>query len=193
MEDYLDPTETTFLTYVVESIFDMAASGVEFCKPCTLLLKEMGMHHPHVRAEMRRLFNNFATIFDNITNSGTYTGDYDEAFLLEQKNTRRRKGYSRFIAELVILEELPPGLHGQLLDFIAISLQKCSTSEENIERCTAYAECFKLLARTPTCPGGDWQSILLSFAKLPNTELPPGLKPQAKYALLDLVEFLNLK
>jgi hypothetical protein len=142
---------------------------------------------------MLRLFNNFTSIFDTITNSGTYSGDHDEAFLREQKEIRRRKGYSRFIAELVILEELPPGVHGKLLEFITSSLQKYSTSEEHVERCTAYAECLNLLVRTPTCPGGEWQSVLVAFAKLKNEELPPGLKPQAKYALLNIVEFLHLK
>ena len=191
LTQFLDPDDTSVLTDFVNSVFETAAMSGPLCKICTKLLHELGNEYPHVRIEMLRLFEDFSAIFDNIKNPCVYTGDHDEDFLREQKQIRRRKGYSRFIAELVNLKELPSESYISLLKFIAESLSKHSTEEKYTEQCTAYAECLKLLFQTPIRPSGEWFGILTGFTSMKNTELPPGLKPQAKFALLDIVESLN--
>jgi len=191
LTQFLDPDDTSVLTDFVNSVFETAAMSVPLCKICTKLLHELGIEYPHVRIEMLRLFENFSAIFDNITNPCKYTGDHDEDFLQEQKQIRRRKGYSRFIAELVHLKELPSESYTSLLKFITESLVKHSTEEKYTEQCTAYAECLKLLFQTPVRPSGEWLEVLSTFSKMKNSELPPGLKPQAKYALLDIIESIT--
>jgi hypothetical protein len=191
LSQFLDPDDTSVLTEFVNSVFETAAMSVPLCKICTKLLHELGNEYPHVRVEMLRLFENFTTIFDNIKNPCIYTGDHDEDFLQEQKLIRRRKGYSRFIAELIHLKELPVQSYVSLLQFITESLKRHSMEEKYTEQCTAYAECLKLLFQTPLRPVGPWMEILNTFAALKNSELPPGLKPQAKYALLDIIESIT--
>jgi len=191
LTQFLDPDDTSVLTDFVNTVFETAAMSAPLCKICTKLLHELGSEYPHVRLEMLRLFENFSAIFDNIKNPCVYTGDHDEDFLQEQKQIRRRKGYSRFIAELVNLKELPSESYYSLLKFITESLSKHSTEEKYSEQCTAYAECLKLLFQTPLRPTGDWMGSLTTFAALKNSELPPGLKPQAKYALLDIIESIT--
>lgn len=191
LTQFLDPDDTSVLTDFVNSVFETAAMSAPLCKICTKLLHELGNEYPHVRVEMLRLFENFTAIFDNIKNPCIYTGDHDEDFLQEQKQIRRRKGYSRFIAELVNLKELPSESYFSLLKFITESLNLHSTEEKYTEQCTAYAECLKLLFQTPLRPVGGWLEILTTFAALKNSELPPGLKPQAKYAILDIIETIT--
>ena len=191
LTQFLDPDDTSVLTDFVNSVFETAAMSAPLCKICTKLLHELGNEYPHVRVEMLRLFENFSAIFDNIKNPCKYTGDHDEDFLQEQKQIRRRKGYSRFIAELVHLKELPLESYYSLLKFITESLSKHSTEEKYSEQCTAYAECLKLLFQTPLRPSGEWMGVLTTFAAMKNTELPPGLKPQAKYAILDIIESIT--
>lgn len=202
LKNFLNPDDISLITYVVNSIFETAATSVPLCKICTKLLHDLATTYPHVKIEMVKLFDNFSAIFDNIKNPCVYTGDYDEDFLQEQKQIRRRKGYSRFIAELVNLKEpettvspstlagpiLPSESYFSLLKFIAESLVKHSTEEKYSEQCTAYAECLKILFQTPLRPTGEWMGSLATFAAMKNSELPPGLKPQAKYALLDIIE-----
>jgi len=199
LKEFLDPDDIDLITYVVNSIFETAAMSVPLCKICTKLLQDLTKTYPHVKIEMLKLFDNFSAIFDNIKNPCKYTGDHDEDFLQEQKQIRRRKGYSRFIAELVNLKEpeipvgpiLPSESYFSLLKFIAESLVKHSTEEKYTEQCTAYAECLKILCQTPLRPTGEWMGSLATFAAMKNSELPPGLKPQAKYALLDIIESIT--
>jgi len=188
LSQFLDPDDTSVLTEFVNSVFETAAMSVPLCKICTKLLHELGYEYPHVRVEMLRLFEDFSAIFDNIKNPCKYTGDHDEDFLQEQKQIRRRKGYSRFIVELLHLKVLPFESYLPLLKFIADSLVKHSTEEKYTEQCTAYAECLKILTQTYNSTSDEWVSVLTSFAKMTNSELPPGLKPQAKYAILDIIE-----
>jgi hypothetical protein len=67
-------------------------------------------------------------------------------------------------------------------------LVKHSTEEKYTEQCTAYAECLKILTQTYYTGSDEWVNILTPYAKMTNSELPPGLKPQAKYAILDIIE-----
>lgn len=188
LSQFLDPDDTSVLTDFVNSVFETAAMTVPLCKTCTKLLHELGYEYPHVRIEMLRLFKNFSAIFDNIKNPCKYTGDHDEDFLQEQKQIRRRKGYSRFIAELLHLKVLPYESYVDLLKFIGDSLLKHSTDEKYAEQCTAYAECLKILITTYYTTIGEWFSVLIPFANMKNSELPPGIKPQAKYAILDIID-----
>jgi len=188
LSQFLDPDDTSVLTEFVNSVFETAAMSVPLCKTCTKLLHELGFEYPHVRIEMLRLFKDFSAIFDNIKNPCKYTGDHDEDFLQEQKQIQRRKGYSRFIAELLHLKVLPYESYVPLLKFIADSLVKHSTEEKYTEQCTAYAECLKILSKTHHTGSDEWVSVLMPYAKMANLELPPGLKPQAKYAILDIIE-----
>ena len=188
LSQFLDPDDTSVLTEFVNSVFETAAMSVPLCKTCTKLLHELGFEYPHVRVEILRLFKDFSAIFDNIKNPCIYTGDHDEDFLQEQKQIRRRKGYSRFIAELLHLKVLPYESYVELLKFIVDSLLKHSTEEKYIEQCTAYAECLKILITTYYTTIGEWYSVLIPFTTMKNSELPPGLKPQAKYAILDIID-----
>ena len=188
LSQFLDPDDTSVLTEFVNSVFETAAMSVPLCKICTKLLHELGYEYPHVRVEMLQLFKDFSAIFDNIKNPCKYTGDHDEDFLQEQKQIRRRKGYSRFIVELLHLKVLPLESYSPLLKFIADSLVKHSTEEKYTEQCTAYAECLKILTQTYHTGSDEWVSVLTPFAKMTNSELPSGLKPQAKYAILDIIE-----
>jgi len=188
LSQFLDPDDTSVLTDFVNSVFETAAMTVPLCKTCTKLLHELGYEYPHVRVEMLRLFKNFSAIFDNIKNPCKYTGDHDEDFLQEQKQIHRRKGYSRFIAELLHLKVLPYESYVDLLKFIGDSLLKHSTDEKYTEQCTAYAECLKILITTYYTTIGEWFGVLVPFANMKNSELPPGLNPQAKYAILDIID-----
>jgi len=192
LTQFLDPRDTSVLTDFVNAVFDTAAMSPILCKICTRLLPELGAEYPHVRVEMLRLFQNFMLIFDDtIGTPDVSAANYDE-FLEAQKRKRMRRGYSRFIAELVILKELPVESYIELLKALTRSLEKASTSEMNRNECTEYADCLKLLFETKIRPSGEWLARVVTFAKTPISELPPGLSSQAKFALLDIVEALKL-
>ena len=192
LTQFLDPRDTSVLTDFVNAVFDTAAMSPILCKICTRLLHELGAEYPHVRVEMLRLFQNFMLIFDDtIGTPDVSAANYDE-FLEAQKRKRMRRGYSRFIAELVILKELPVESYIELLKGLTRSLEKASSLETNRNECTEYADCLKLLFETKIRPSGEWLARVVTFAKTPISELPPGLSSQAKFALLDIVEALKL-
>lgn len=193
LKQFLDPRDTSVLTDFVNAVFDTAAMSPVLCKICTRLLHELADEYAHVRVEMLRLFQNFLFIFDETIGAPEVTSENYNLFLEAQKRKRARRGYSRFIAELVILKELSVESYVELLKALTRSLQKASTSEENEHECTEYADCLKLLFQTKIRPSGEWLAVLVQFATLPISELPPGIKPQAKFALLDIVEALHLK
>jgi hypothetical protein len=193
LKQFLDPRDTSVLTDFVNAVFDTAAMSPVLCKICTRLLHELADEYPHVRVEMLRLFQNFLFIFDETIGAPEVTSENYNLFLEAQKRKRARRGYSRFIAELVILKELSVESYVELLKALTRSLQKASTSEENEHECTEYADCLKLLFQTKVRPSGEWLAVLVQFATLSISELPPGIKPQAKFALLDIVEALHLK
>ena len=192
MKDFLDPSNTIFLTDFVKAVFDTAVMSAVLCKICTRLLHELAGEYPHVRMEMHRLFDDFMLIFnDTIGAPDVSSVDYPK-FLEAQSRKRGRRGYSRFIAELVLLKELPVESYITLLKIVTDSLQRASALETNQNECTEYADCLKLLFETPVRPSGEWLSVLVTFAKTPTGELPPGLKPQAKFALMDIAQKLKL-
>jgi hypothetical protein len=193
LKQFLDPRDTSVLTDFVNAVFDTAAMTAVLCKICTRLLHELADEYPHVRVEMLRLFQNFLFIFDETIGTPEVSSENYNLFLEAQKRKRARRGYSRFIAELVILKELSVESYVELLKALTRSLQKASVSEENEHECTEYADCLKLLFQTRVRPSGEWLAVLVEFATLPVSELPPGIKPQAKFALLDIVEALHLK
>jgi len=193
LKQFLDPRDTSVLTDFVNAVFDTAAMSPVLCKICTRLLHEIADEYAHVRVEMLRLFQNFLFIFDETIGAPEVTSENYNLFLEAQKRKRARRGYSRFIAELVILKELSVESYVELLKALTRSLQKASTSEENEHECTEYADCLKLLFQTKIRPSGEWLAVLVQFATRPISEVPPGIKPQAKFALLDIVEALHLK
>jgi hypothetical protein len=192
LTQFLDPRDTSVLTDFVNAVFDTAAMSPILCKICTRLLHELGVEYPHVRVEMLLLFQNFMLIFDDTIGTPDVTSANYAEFLDAQKRKRMRRGYSRFIAELVTLKELPVESYIELLKGLTRSLEKASASEENRNECTEYADCLKLLFETKIRPSGEWLARLVTFAKTPISELPPGLSAQSKFALLDIVEALKL-
>ena len=192
LTQFLDPRDTSVLTDFVNAVFDTAAMSSILCKICTRLLHELGDEYPHVRVEMLRLFQNFMLIFDDTIGTPDVSAANYAEFLEAQKRKRTRRGYSRFIAELVTLKELPVESYIELLKGLTRSLEKASASEENRNECTEYADCLKLLFETKIRPSGEWLARLVTFATTPISELPPGLSAQSKFALLDIVEALKL-
>jgi hypothetical protein len=192
LTQFLDPRDTSVLTDFVNAVFDTAAMSSILCKICTRLLHELGDEYPHVRVEMLRLFQNFMLIFDDTIGTPDVSAANYAEFLEAQKRKRTRRGYSRFIAELVTLKELSVESYIELLKGLTRSLEKASASEENRNECTEYADCLKLLFETKIRPSGEWLARLVTFAKTPISELPPGLSAQSKFALLDIVEALKL-
>ena len=187
-----DPANKLLLTNFVNAVFDMAASSAVLCKICTKLLHDLGDEFPHVRVEMRRLFDNFMLIFDDTIGEPDTTSSNYGLFLEAQKRKRMRRGYSRFIAELIDLKELPVPSYLVLLELLTNSLKTYSVSEENKLQCTEYADCLKLLFQSSVTPSGEWLKILVAFATTEISKLPPGLSSQSKFALMDIVEALKL-
>jgi hypothetical protein len=187
-----DPANKLLLTNFVNAVFDMAASSAVLCKICTKLLHDLGDEFPHVRVEMRRLFDNFMLIFDDTIGEPDTTSSNYGLFLEAQKRKRMRRGYSRFIAELIDLKELPIPSYLVLLELLTNSLKTYSVSEENKLQCTEYADCLKLLFQSSVTPSGEWLKILVAFATTEISKLPPGLSSQSKFALMDIVEALKL-
>jgi len=192
MQDFLDPSDTKFLTIFVKATFETAASSVVLCKICTRLLCELAEEHPHVRSELHRMFAEFMLIFDDTIGTPEVNAVNYPAFLEAQIRKRARRGYSRFIAELVLLKELPAAAYLELLEIVTRSLVRASTSEDNQNECVEYADCLKLLFQTAVRPSGEWLSAIAALAKTTAATMPPGMTSQARFALLDIVDRLKL-
>jgi hypothetical protein len=192
MQDFLDPRDTKFLTIFVKAAFDTAASSAVLCKICTRLLCELAGEHPHVRSELHRMFAEFMLIFDDTIGTPEVSAVNYAMFLEAQIRKRARRGYSRFVAELVLIGELPVAAYLELLEIVARSLLAASTSADNQNECVEYADCLKLLFQTPVRPSGEWLSAIASLAKTTAATMPPGMTSQARFALLDIVDQLKL-
>jgi len=187
LKRFLDPDDTSVLTDFVNSVFDTAACSAVLCKICTKLLHELTGEFPHVRVEMHRLFQDFIFIFDDTIGIPEVNAVHYPKFLEAQKRKRLRRGYSRFIVELLLLKELPEEPYIQLLNALIRSLQTASIDADNKLQCTEYADCLKLLLQAPPRPASELMKVLQEFAAMKIADLPPGLSAQSKFALMDAV------
>jgi hypothetical protein len=185
LKRFLDPDDTSVLTDFVNSVFDTAACSAVLCKICTKLLHELTGEFPHVRVEMHRLFQDFLFIFDDTIGIPEVNAVNYSKFLEAQKRKRLRRGYSRFLVELLDLKELPEEPYVQLLNALIRSLQAASIDVDNKLQCTEYADCLKVLLQAPPRPNPDLLQVLKTFATLKIADLPPGLSAQSKFALMD--------
>jgi hypothetical protein len=92
--------ETEFISEFMDLLFTKAASEEIYCELYARLLLELTGKFPHLRTEIKTIYENFLGIFVEARDiPDQSTADYKK-FLDAQEKKKFRKGYSHFLAEI---------------------------------------------------------------------------------------------
>jgi hypothetical protein len=196
MQQILDSGETDFLAEFMEFVFQKAATEPSFCAIYARLLHELADEFSHLRTEMQNRFREYTTIFcETEKTPDVGTADYVK-FVESQEKKKFRRGYSQFVAELTKLGEVNFADFRSLIESIVGSIQKVYLVPDNTLLCEEYVDCLSrmCIAGASMLSKEKWaneQIRLLSGISSSPRSSSPGLSNKARFALMDLQDFVE--
>ena len=125
-------------------VFKKAAIEETFCALYAKLLSEISGRYSVILTEMHLLQKNYLAIFDDIQDPTSR--DY-ELFVEAQKETRYRRGYSQFIAELIALDILNIDLLKSTFKLILTNMLAFGKLEDKKTLLEEYSDCLLRMAK----------------------------------------------
>jgi hypothetical protein len=196
MQQILDSGNTDFLGEFMEFVFQKAATEPSFCGIYARLLHELADEFSHLRTEMQLRFREYTSIFvETEKTPDVGTADYKK-FVESQEKKKFRRGYSQFVAELAKLGEVNFDDFRSLIVSIVASILQVYTTAENTLLCEEYVDCLSRMchAGASMLKKESWaneQIALLSDIISSPRSSSPGLSNKARFALMDLQEFVE--
>ena len=210
MREMLDGDEVAFLDDILAYAFEKAATESLYCALFAKLLHELSGEFPHFKSAMRKLFDDYTSIFsEEVAAPEKDTAAYKEWLKSQEKKTFRR-GYSQFVAELVKLgasfaDDAGAGAGaGRAADADAFSrillnsvgvLESARVNPDKTFLCEEYGDCLAtmcyaapaLLSAAPWAP--DFVRRLDAMSAGDVKARSPGFSARGFFALKNLVDF----
>jgi hypothetical protein len=141
----LDSGETDFLTDFITLVFEKAAAEPPFCAGYARLITELRASFPHINDDIRRIFDDFMTIFaEAAVEPDMGTAAYD-AFVALRARAKFRRGYAAFLAEVAKRGVLTVGDIVRTCNIILDELMTAKVAEGKQHLCEEYADCLKMI------------------------------------------------
>ena len=179
-------------------VFKKAAIEETFCSLYAKLLSEISGRYSIILIEMHSLQKNYIAIFDDVDDSKIK--NYD-GFLEAQQEKRYRRGYSQFIAELIMLDMLNIDLLKSTVKLILTNMLSAGKLEDKRNLLEEYSDCLlrmtKVLKKKNNIFFVNARSVLHmenheninEFIK--NHANYPSVSPKTKFMMMDVLD--NLK
>jgi hypothetical protein len=206
MREMLDGDEVAFLDDILAYAFEKAATESLYCALFAKLLHELSGEFPHFKSAMRKLFDDYTSIFsEEVAAPEKDTAAYKEWLKSQEKKTFRR-GYSQFVAELVKLgasfaDDAGAGRAADadafsriLLNSVGV-LESARSNPDKTFLCEEYGDCLAtmcyaapaLLSAAPWAP--DFVRRLDAMSAGDVKARSPGFSARGFFALKNLVDF----
>jgi hypothetical protein len=141
----LDSGETEFLTDFIALVFEKAAAEPPFCAGYARMISELRDSFPHINADIRRIFDDFMSIFaEAAVEPDMGTAAYD-AFVALRARAKFRRGYAAFIAEVTKRNVLTAADVVRTCNVILDELMSTKVIADKQHLCEEYADCLKML------------------------------------------------
>jgi hypothetical protein len=196
MQQILNSEETEFLDEFMKFVFQKAATESAFCPLYARLLHELADEFAHIRTVMGALFRDYINIFKEVESSPDVgTEDY-AAFVEAQSRKKFRRGYSQFVAELVKLGEADASDFATLIQQIISVIESIQYDSTKTLLSEEYIDCLGNMCRSASTilKAADWfpavQGRVTTLSAKPKVEVP-GLTNKARFALMDLCDFMK--
>ena len=195
MREMLDGDELAFLDDMLSYAFEKAATESFYCALFAKLLHELSTEFPHFKRAMRKLFDDYTSIFSE----GVAAPEKDTAaykmWLKEQEKKAFRRGYSQFVAELVKLGEADMDAFSRMLQNSVAVLEASAVNPEKTFLCEEYGDCLAtmcyaapaLLSTASWAP--DFVRRLDALSSGDVKVRSPGFSARGFFALKNLVDF----
>jgi len=197
LEQIMSSGETEFISEFMDLLFTKAASEEAYCELYARLLLELTDKFPHLRTEIKAIYENFIGIFmearDVVDQS---TSDYKK-FLEAQEKKKFRKGYSHFLAEIYNKGLLPVDAIETTITIIISSLGKLEQDASNTllveEYVVSLTKIVLTITEAKTAPIPPYLVNLVdklnTILKKPKAETP-GYTSKARFSIMDIVDAL---
>jgi hypothetical protein len=179
-------------------VFKKAAIEETFCALYAKLLSEISGRYSIILTEMHSLQQNYIAIFDDVDDSKVknYHG-----FLEAQQEKRYRRGYSQFIAELIMLDMLNIDLLKSTVELILTNMLSAGKLEDKRNLLEEYSDCLlrmtKVLKKKNNIFFVNARSVLHKENHenineiIKNHANYPSVSPKTKFMMMDVLD--NLK
>jgi len=194
MQEMLDGDEIDFLDEMLAFAFEKAATESFYCALFAKLLHELSTEFPHFKSAMRKLFDDYTSIFsEGVAEPAKDTTAYKE-WLNAQEKKKFRRGYSQFVAELVKLGAADADAFSRMLQNSVVVLEASRESPEKVFLCEEYGDCLAtmchaapaLLSAAPWAPDLVRRLEALSAGTIKDRS--PGFSARGFFAIKNLVE-----
>ena len=194
LSELLDSGETNFLTGFITLVFDKAAEESHICALYARLITELRTGFPHLDTELRRIFNEFLTVFEDAVaaeepDAGA-TG-YDSYVALRRRRLLR-KGYASFVGEISRLGVLTATDIFTVCNHILGGLEAGKRNAEKQGLVEEYADCLKTLVvgckALLATEVAKLYSLGARIGEAKDRTDAPGLSNKARFALMDVEE-----
>lgn len=197
LEQIMNSGETEFISEFMDLLFTKAASEEIYCELYARLLLELTGKFPHLRTEIKTIYENFLGIFVEARDiPDQSTADYKK-FLDAQEKKKFRKGYSHFLAEIYNKGLITSEAIETAVNTIMASLDKLEKDTTNTLLVEEYIVSLNKIVLTindaKTAPIPPYLVNLLDKLKTtvgkPKADTP-GYTSKARFAIMDIVDAL---
>jgi len=200
LQQILDSNETEFLQNFMVLVFKKAATESTFCPLYAKMLSELSVSYTVLRDELQRLYKQYMTIFDEV--SEDQCKDY-ETFVQRNREKQQRLGYSQFLAELtslgVLEKEQLQELFTTILGHIRTFSKEGETRQQLVDE---YIDCLlrmcKAFQKGRSAKITTLRNHLASTCSttmeefLSNrTSQYPGISKKSSFALMDCLDIFR--
>jgi hypothetical protein len=197
LEQIMNSGETEFISEFMDLLFTKAASEEIYCELYARLLLELAGKFPHLRTEIKTIYENFLGIFVEARDiPDQSTADYKK-FLDAQEKKKFRKGYSHFLAEIYNKGLITSEAIETAVNTIMASLDKLEKDASNTLLVEEYIVSLNKIVLTindaKSAPIPPYLVNLLDKLKTivgkPKADTP-GYTSKARFAIMDIVDAL---
>ena len=196
LSELLDSGQTDFLTGFITMVFDKAAEESHICPLYARLITELRAGFPHLDTELRRIFGEFLSVFeDAAVEPSADSADYD-AYVALRKRRQMRKGYAAFVSEIARLGVLTATDIFNTCHHILGGLEISKRIAEKQGLTEEYADCLKSLVlgcKSLLIPvPAEVYRLNARVGEARDRTDAPGLTSRARFALMDVEHALEV-
>jgi len=194
LSELLDSGETNFLTGFITLVFDKAAEESHICPLYARLITELRTGFGHLDTELRRIFNEFLTVFEDAVAAeepDAGAAGYDSYVALRRRRLLR-KGYASFVGEIARLGVLTADDIFEVCSHILSGLETGKRNAEKQGLVEEYADCLKTLVvgckALLATEVAELYRLGARIGEAKDRTGAPGLSNKARFALMDVEE-----
>jgi len=187
LSQLLDSGETGFLDEFITLVFEKAAAEPPFCALYARLITELIGDFPHIKVDLRRIFDEFIHIFGDAAEEPDAGSAAYDAYVALRERRRYRRGYAFFVGEITKLGVLNRDDLMRTCTVILDGLLIAKKEEGRGQLCEEYAECLMTLVKS--CLGIIKPSAAPFVTRVREASVKDvSLTNKARFSLMDITE-----